>query len=135
MTDDVIEQLEQYRDELREQADQNPDHIQTAVTAESVADVLDEILEGAEGQDWEDPYDSGDSGRTIRDEIDSRMPLFVKAQNGLDPLDLPEYYELVVRTERSGYSHKGNPQRGPVKYAVRPLTTRELSLLEARGER
>ena len=134
MTDDVIEQLERYRDELRKEADRNPDHIQTAVTAESVADTLDDLLEDADSQEKTESDRSTDSRWTVRDDVDSRMPLFVKAPNGLEALDLPEYYELVVRTERSGYSHKGVPQRGPVKYAVRPLTERELSLLEGRGE-
>ena len=41
---DVIERIEEYRDSLREKAESNPDHIQTAIPAEDVADTLDEIL-------------------------------------------------------------------------------------------
>lgn len=41
----VTERLEEYRDNLREKADGNPAHIQTALAAEDVADTLDAILE------------------------------------------------------------------------------------------
>lgn len=64
--------------------------------------------------------------------VNPKMPLFVEAPNG-DIDHLPDYYELVTRVERQGYSHKGVPQRGPVKYAVRPLTSKEQSLLDKRN--
>jgi hypothetical protein len=65
----------------------------------------------------------------MSERVDPRMPLFTEVPNG-DLSGLPGYYEMVTLTESQGYSAHGVPQRGPVKYAVRPLAEKERALLE-----